>query len=203
MANSKCCQICAAPDHTYSGCPQPLINPRAPQKVNESLEKYHWRLRYNEHMRLWTAKKMEDPEYKAERNAHERARYKKSDNSTARVRGRIRVERQRLWIASLKTGPCMDCGNCFPPECMDFDHRPGEEKLDGIGRLMNGPKDRTLAEMQKCDLVCANCHRIRTRQRALQKLKPRKADCYTSEGRARQAPILQSESAANLPLPTS
>jgi hypothetical protein len=32
----------------------------------------------------------------------------------------------------LKSAPCMDCGGCFDPECMDFDHRPGEVKLGDV-----------------------------------------------------------------------
>jgi hypothetical protein len=56
----------------------------------------------------------------------------------------------------------MDCGGTFPPECMDFDHRPGEKKLFGIGQGLRRKLEALLAEIAKCDLVCANCHRIRT-----------------------------------------
>lgn len=58
----------------------------------------------------------------------------------------------------------MDCGNRFPPECMDFDHRPGEIKLFGISASVQGWQ-KMLDEIVKCDLVCANCHRIRTKAR--------------------------------------
>ena len=81
-----------------------------------------------------------------------------------RVRQRFK-EQTRFLIAWLKQRPCQDCGGTFPPECMDFDHRPGTTKRFGIsnGQHYNWPT--LLAEVEKCDLVCANCHRTRTWQR--------------------------------------
>lgn len=65
-------------------------------------------------------------------------------------------------IHSLKVGrPCMDCGGIFHPVAMDFDHRPGETKSFGVSQV--GRKwSKVLSEVAKCDLVCSNCHRIRT-----------------------------------------
>lgn len=47
---------------------------------------------------------------------------------------------------------------------MDFDHRPGTKKNQCVGTLFaNHAKDDVIArEVAKCDLICANCHRIRT-----------------------------------------
>jgi len=56
--------------------------------------------------------------------------------------------------------PCADCGGVFPPECMDFDHVRGT-KLFSIGWRMAGSHLTLQREIEKCDLVCANCHRIR------------------------------------------
>lgn len=64
---------------------------------------------------------------------------------------------------AMKDVPCLDCGGRFPPECMDFDHRPGEVKLMEMGETMR-KLSLWLAEAAKCDIVCANCHRIRTRK---------------------------------------
>jgi hypothetical protein len=46
---------------------------------------------------------------------------------------------------------------------MDFDHRPDEAKLFTIshGKGQYG-EEKILAEIAKCDVVCANCHRLRT-----------------------------------------
>ena len=64
-----------------------------------------------------------------------------------------------------KAHPCMDCGGTFPPECMDWDHRPDEDKLFNIGPNILLSKEKLDAEKAKCDLICANCHRIRTKKR--------------------------------------
>ena len=69
------------------------------------------------------------------------------------------------FVARLKNKPCMDCWGWFEPCQMDFDHRPGEIKIDGIANLYGRCKEGILDEIAKCDLVCANCHRLRTYNR--------------------------------------
>ena len=62
---------------------------------------------------------------------------------------------------------CVDCGIRSPhPEIYDFDHAEGEEKIAGVAALLTkGTMDEFMAEVAKCEVVCANCHRIRTRAR--------------------------------------
>jgi len=69
------------------------------------------------------------------------------------------------WLYALKSHPCTDCHQSFPPVCMQFDHVPERgEKLLEINMLTASTKKRELLllELVKCDLVCANCHCIRT-----------------------------------------
>lgn len=64
----------------------------------------------------------------------------------------------------LKEQPCADCGREFPYCVMEFDH-----KIPRKGRLFNWAGkglDTILKEMEVCDVVCANCHRIRECVRA-------------------------------------
>jgi hypothetical protein len=69
-------------------------------------------------------------------------------------------------LLALKANPCADCGKCYPPEAMDFDHVPGRGgKLHNISRLRT--LRAILAESEKCELVCSNCHRTRTKRRRL------------------------------------
>ena len=66
-------------------------------------------------------------------------------------------------IMEAKRKPCSDCGQRFPLCVMDFDHVRGN-KLFSLGHA-NGKgitEEMVYAEIAKCDLVCANCHRIRT-----------------------------------------
>jgi len=57
------------------------------------------------------------------------------------------------------TTPCLDCGGTFLACQMDFDHLGA--KVSNVARLVPGPQEPLLAEIRKCHLVCANCHRIR------------------------------------------
>src|ERR1035437_547863 len=58
---------------------------------------------------------------------------------------------------------CMDCGLMSPyPQIYDFDHRPGVDKVANVSRLFLANMNVLIAEIAKCDVVCANCHRIRT-----------------------------------------
>jgi hypothetical protein len=80
-----------------------------------------------------------------------------------------RSERGRgAWLVSLKAGrPCTDCGRIFPHQVLQWDHRPGTEKLGELsGDFRTRTRAEILAEIAKCDLVCANCHAIRTFSRS-------------------------------------
>jgi hypothetical protein len=79
-------------------------------------------------------------------------------------RRRRRTERHRRLIEELKRQPCTDCKRVFPSFVMDFDHVA--EKTGEVGRLVSTyGTDRLLAEIERCEVVCANCHRIRTFER--------------------------------------
>ena len=68
---------------------------------------------------------------------------------------------KRAWIKAKKNVPCMDCGKSYPFYVMDFDHRDPSIKVANIGRLIGSWK-KLKEEVEKCDIVCSNCHRIRT-----------------------------------------
>jgi len=70
----------------------------------------------------------------------------------------------RSWMAELKAAPCLDCQRTLPSVAMDFDHVHGE-KLEGISQMWSWSREKVLVEIEKCELVCANCHRERTVQR--------------------------------------
>lgn len=69
-------------------------------------------------------------------------------------------------LKPLKESPCVDCGLSFHPCCMDFDHVRGDKVLV-ISKMFTCSWERVLQEIEKCDLVCANCHRIRTNLRRI------------------------------------
>ena len=63
----------------------------------------------------------------------------------------------------LESHPCQDCGNT-DVRVLEFDHRDPSDKADDVSALMRKRISWALIlnEISKCDVVCANCHRIRT-----------------------------------------
>lgn len=69
------------------------------------------------------------------------------------------------WFLKLKSEPCSDCWQKFDPVCMDWDHARGEKKYSISVTWRDGDIEKVKKELEKCDLVCSNCHRIRTYSR--------------------------------------
>ncbi len=71
-------------------------------------------------------------------------------------------DRGRAFLATKKLeSGCVDCGYKDAPESLDFDHVRGE-KLFSLATKPGASLARLSAEIAKCEVVCANCHRIRT-----------------------------------------
>lgn len=132
-----------------------------------------WTIRNNEHMK----NKTEDTNmYMREYNKSHRTQ-KNAMNNKWRIGNpdgyKACIKRSLKRTADLvqsirETTPCHDCGGKFPACVMEFDHR--EPRIGGkegtiayLSRHNSMPK--LMAELEKCDVVCANCHRIRTNQR--------------------------------------
>lgn len=81
--------------------------------------------------------------------------------SNAEVRKKARL-RNRDFVSKLKSKtPCLDCGGTFHPAAMEF-HHVGP-KAGNVGEMVNKGISlaRLEAEIAQCELVCANCHRVR------------------------------------------
>lgn len=74
------------------------------------------------------------------------------------------AQRVTLDIRQYKTKlGCKDCGYNLHHAGLDFDHMPGTRKLANVAVLAGkGKIKKTWEEIAKCDVVCKNCHGIRT-----------------------------------------
>ena len=79
---------------------------------------------------------------------------------------RTKTAKLQVEIQELKeSSPCTDCKRVYPYYVMDFDHVRGEKK-ERVNRLVQrGQRKAAYIEIEKCELVCSNCHRERTHQR--------------------------------------
>ena len=102
------------------------------------------------------------------RRAYDRRYYQERGKAARRVRERARMLEARAWMAALKEGvPCADCGQVFPVFVMHWDHLPGYQKVGSISEMVaSRSRTITIAELQKCELVCGNCHVLRTISRS-------------------------------------
>lgn len=75
----------------------------------------------------------------------------------------LRNQKEARLADYLVQHPCLDCG-AKDLRVLDFDHRDPSHKHAGIGLMLSGGWTwaSMLAEIEKCDVRCANCHRIRT-----------------------------------------
>lgn len=74
----------------------------------------------------------------------------------------------KKYIQELKqASPCTDCGENYPYWVMDFDHLGDKEfNINSMTRTKCN-MDAIKKEIAKCELVCANCHRMRTHGRSV------------------------------------
>jgi len=71
-----------------------------------------------------------------------------------------RAIKRKSDLVSLKGGKCQSCGYSKSLRCLSFHHRDREEKLFGfsVSILWSKPWDLIVKEVEKCDLLCLNCH---------------------------------------------
>ena len=65
--------------------------------------------------------------------------------------------------------PCVDCKINYPYYVMDFDHVRGKKHANVMELVPTLSKKKIDEELAKCEIVCSNCHRIRTHLRKLKK----------------------------------
>ncbi len=86
-------------------------------------------------------------------------RRKKKNASTYRSQKRRRLKRKTQLVVAAG-GRCVDCGYTGAIAAFEFHHRDPTTKEFSLSNF-NGVVSRLLVEAAKCDLLCANCHRLR------------------------------------------
>jgi hypothetical protein len=84
-----------------------------------------------------------------------------------KIESLARIKDRRDYSDRIKTeSSCVTCGFRGQAIQFDFDHRPGTKKVANIAALITkGTIEDFVAEIAKCEVICANCHRIRTAER--------------------------------------
>lgn len=85
------------------------------------------------------------------------------NKTQVKAASKIARSKIRTAINELKNAPCTDCNKSYPFYVMDFDHVRGKKEFDisDLTRVASN-WNKIISEVNKCELVCANCHRERT-----------------------------------------
>lgn len=100
-----------------------------------------------------------------EENKEARKKYKaewhqKNKERRNKKQAEERKQRRVVFNEYKKTLKCKECGFSHPA-ALDFHHRNPDEKEYTISQMIvDKPFEYLLEEIEKCDVLCANCHRI-------------------------------------------
>lgn len=91
-------------------------------------------------------------------NCRAKNNYYKQPNTNEYQKGRMRNRKQDL--VDLKGGSCEICGYNKNLAVLSFHHKdPSEKSFPLSGRYLSGGRwENLVKEVEKCDLLCANCH---------------------------------------------
>ena len=117
--------------------------------------------------------KCKDAERAWRRGYAKRRRVEKGDLLRSQERARARKVQDFIRAFKVEHG-CADCGYCAHHAALDFDHI--DEKQINVCNAKS--VQQATAEIARCEVVCANCHRVRTFER-LQK-RPCKPDIFAA-----------------------
>ena len=88
---------------------------------------------------------------------------KKKFSKKKRNKFKRKEELKKYLFAILEKAKCADCEtkNII---VLEFDHREPKKKKHNISSIMRNVLSMKILkeELKKCDIVCANCHRVRT-----------------------------------------
>jgi hypothetical protein len=92
------------------------------------------------------------------------------NSSLQATRARQRRRKSRNYVKSIKGdfNWCTDCRKLLPYYALDYDHVRGQKKFN----IAKGCSEQTVSaiieELKKCELVCRNCHAMRTQLRLVE-----------------------------------
>jgi hypothetical protein len=90
-----------------------------------------------------------------------RRKWYNQNKTFAKKRVQDRIAETYLWFNKYKSG--LKCKICSENDiaCLDFHHRNSDDKICNIAYAVRRgwSKDRIMKEVDKCDVLCSNCHR--------------------------------------------
>jgi hypothetical protein len=86
--------------------------------------------------------------------------YRKKNRALVTKKAKDKRQAKLLFLIDYLGGVCNSCCISYPSCVYDFHHRDPSEKSFTIGEQMGKSLTGLKLEADKCDLLCANCHRV-------------------------------------------
>lgn len=126
-----------------------------------------YRLKNQENINAYWRKKR-SMERKAKIAEEKKSGKRKTYPRSEAYKAKVLATYEEVNAHKLKSG-CVDCGYNKDAGALDFDHKPEFDKKHNISVLArsNAHPDTLWSEIAKCEVRCANCHRVKTATRRL------------------------------------
>ena len=95
-----------------------------------------------------------------EKAAEKAKRWRETNKDYVREKQREDKRNRKLWAIEYLGGRCTMCKNTYHPAVYEFHHIDPENKDRDPSKMLQLSLARLTEELNKCTLLCANCHRI-------------------------------------------
>jgi hypothetical protein len=133
------------------------LSPERREEYNKSMREYWKQMSPEQHEKHNKRAR----EYRKRWSPEQRKRY----NKVKRRGARVRCKKRREVVQKYKVlRGCYICGFNKHYSALDFDHINRDTKIKNVSRLVGDTCSwkTVVAEIRKCRVLCANCHRIKT-----------------------------------------
>lgn len=109
----------------------------------------------------YTFSRLGKPEYRARCTecfkTYAKKRQKRNRKSITAAR-KIKIRKRKVECVAYLGGRCQGCGYDKSIVALTFHHRDKDEKERDVSHMLDWPWAKLQAELDKCDLLCFNCH---------------------------------------------
>lgn len=88
-------------------------------------------------------------------------RYREKNGLYIRDKQKADKRKRKLVAIGFLGSVCKDCGGSYPPAIYEFHHIDPKLKTKDPSKMLGLSLERLFKELDNCELLCANCHRLR------------------------------------------
>lgn len=95
-----------------------------------------------------------------EKSAARNAKWRAENKEYVKTKQREDKRQRKIKAIEYLGGVCNNCGLSWHPAVFEFHHKDPETKDRDPSKMLQLSWARVVAELDKCVLLCANCHRL-------------------------------------------